>query len=233
MLNGFRRFRGRFIPDYAVIPLFFCLFGQMAAYYGSRIINPLLHGPIENYLNIMTDLDRLIPVVPMWSVIYMLSYVFWVVSYILISRESKELCYKLIIADLMSKVVCLLIFVVMPTAIVRPEVSGNDLGGWLLNWVYNADTPDNLFPSMHCLISWFCFRYILPCKKVSAVYKVISGVMTFAIFASVVFTKQHVIVDIFGGVLVAELFSQISNRTSMYKCLEKFDCLDRIYGRKK
>lgn len=233
MLNKFRKFRGIFIPDYAVIPLFFCLIGQLFAYYFSRVVNPLIYGGMENYYNIMTDLDQMIPVVPWWSVVYMLSYAFWVVNYIIACRDSQENCYRLIMADLMSKVVCFAIFVIMPTTITRPEVNGTDFGSCLLNYVYSIDTPDNLFPSMHCLISWFAFRYVVPCKRISAVYKWASLIMALLVFASVVFTKQHVVVDIFAGVLVAELFIQISNRTNLYKALEKFDCLDRIYGRKK
>ena len=52
-----------------------------------------------------------------------------------------------------------------------------------------------------------------------------------AVFASVLFTKQHVIIDIFGGIAVAELSIQVSDRTGLYKLYNKLD-VARFYEKR-
>jgi hypothetical protein len=64
-------------------------------------------------------------------------------------------------------------------------------------------------------------------------YKLFSILAVLSIFASVLFTKQHVIVDIIGGVAVAEVSILLSERTKAYRLYYKLDIYDLYYGRKK
>ena len=73
----------------------------------------------------------------------------------------------------------------------------------------------NLFPSVHCLESWFCFRSALKQKKTPEFYKWISFFATILVFLSVLFTRQHVIADIFGAILVFELGMLFARKVSM------------------
>ena len=67
------------------------------------------------------------------------------------------------------------------------------------------DSPDNLFPSIHCLESWVCLRTAFAIKGLPSWYKGASAVMTVGVFLSTVFLKQHVVVDMVGAVVAVEL----------------------------
>ena len=225
------RLRRKLLPDYAVIPVILWVIGQAISFYATRILNHFIYGGYENFYDISICLDRIIPVVPQWVYIYILTYAFWVISFFLICYENKETCCKALSAEMFGKIVCAIIFISFPTFILRPEVEVNNLSTLLLDFIYKADTPDNLFPSMHCSISYFATRYVLKCKKIPKWYKVLSVVMTVLICFSVVFTKQHVVLDIPGALLIAEICSQLSDRLNFKRVYEKLD-IGSFYERK-
>ena len=104
------------------------------------------------------------------------------------------------------------IFLLLPTTIARPEADGSGFIGWLTRIIYMADTPVTLFPSIHCLDSWLCWRFLVKCKKVPRWYKWVNFVFSLLVCASTVLVKQHVFVDIFAGIAVAELGLLLSRR---------------------
>ena len=67
-----------------------------------------------------------------------------------------------------------------------------------------ADTPDNLFPSIHCLASWFCWIGVRNRRDLHPAVRYLALVLAILICISTVTTKQHVIVDIFAGIFLAE-----------------------------
>lgn len=227
----FRELRSIIIKDYAVIPFIFCGIGQAFVYYFPRLINGLYIKDFSGYYDFSTAFDNMIPAVSYWAVIYFLSYLFWAVSYVTVALESREMGQRLLVADLMGKCICFVIFIAVPTAIIRPEVPQGECFSWLLELLYAIDTPDNLLPSMHCSVSWFAMRFVLKSKKPYTWYKVLAPIFTLLIFASVLFTKQHIVIDIAAGVLVAELCTQIACRTNIHKFLDKLDVETLIYRR--
>ena len=62
----------------------------------------------------------------------------------------------------------------------------------------------NLFPSIHCLESWCCIHAAFEMKKVPNWYKGVTVVMSLGVFASTLLVKQHVLLDMFGGIAVFE-----------------------------
>ncbi len=200
----------RIIPKYAVIPLLIVLAANFIAYIGGNLIASGFH-----HYNIETPLDDKIPFVEFFVLFYVLAYVQWVVGYVLIARESRELCYKFVVADVLAKVFCLIIFVAFPTTISHQGEPGNNPFGFVTKIVYFFDSPTNLFPSIHCLESWVCFRAALQMKKVPAWYKPFTLFFSIAVFLSTVFLKQHVVVDIPAGILVFEVALIIVNLTGL------------------
>ena len=74
--------------------------------------------------------------------------------------------------------------------------------------IYSADGGTiayNLFPSYHCLISAYCYLGVRKQRGISKGFKIYSLVMAILISFSTVLTKQHYIVDVFGGILIAVL----------------------------
>lgn len=203
----------KLIPSYAVVPLILVLLVNCLTYFGTRpFTQHLLHHNMKIFL------DDWIPFCPEFISIYILSYVFWVVGFILIARENKQICYRFLSAEIIAKLVCLFFFIVYPTTLARPVLEGN-LGFWeqLTKLIYDHDAANNLFPSIHCLESWICFRGAMYLKKVPKWYLPFSFIAAILVFLSTVFVKQHVVIDIIGAVFVVEIGIFI---TGKLKCFE-------------
>jgi len=137
--------------------------------------------------------------------VYVLAYVTWILGFIIIGRESKKLCYEVCSAEMIAKLICLVCFIMMPTTLTRPEITGTGFWNWLTSLIYSMDAADNLFPSIHCLESWILFRGVMRCEKQGTAMKIFMFVSAILVFASTVLIKQHVVIDIIGGVLVVEI----------------------------
>ena len=199
------KYVGMVIPVYAWIPLSAALLINYFSYFLSKMITAGRH-----HYNMWTVIDDHIPFLPCFVIIYVLAFVQWVIGYVLIARESRPFCYQVIRAEVIAKVICLACFLLIPTIIVRPQVEGNGFCEWLTQIVYDYDAPTNLFPSIHCLESWFCFRAGRKLTKVPGWYGWVSLVMTLLVFASTVCLKQHVFVDIPAAIAAAEIGLAIS-----------------------
>lgn len=210
MLNKTRTTLEKILPSYAWLPLLVTVTWNSAVYYGARLITQgWPHHLIE------LPLDRAIPFVP-WTVsIYYASFVFWVVNYILCARQGRERAYRFLSADLLAKTICLICFVAFPTTNIRPVVG--DTGFWnaIMRMLYEIDAADNLFPSIHCLTSWFCYIGLRDVEKIPRWYRNCSFWMAVAVFISTLTTKQHVIVDVIGGVALASGCYWLAGRTKM------------------
>lgn len=168
-------------------------------------------------------IDNAIPFLPAFITVYILAYIQWVVGYGLIAIESKEVCYRVISSEMISKLICLVIFLVLPTSMNRPEITGTDMFSKLTQFIYNADTPTNLFPSVHCLESWILFRTT---SKVTAHKKWLLplwGISALLVFASVVFVKQHLILDIPAAIIVGEIGLFLGKKLKTERIFEKIN----------
>ena len=201
-----------YIPEYAAKPLILCVMLNSIVYSGARLFYK--H---SSFTNLTSYYDDKIPVIPVFVLIYFGCYVFWIVNYILISRINKEHCYRFLIADLLGKLICGIVYISFPTTNIRPDINTSGIFMDILKFLYRVDAADNLFPSIHCLVSWYCFAGLRNCKTIPAWYRYFSLVMAIMIFISTLTTKQHVIVDVLGGVMLAELTWQLSLRAKLYK----------------
>lgn len=188
------------IPKYAILPLGLALLVNTCVYTGVGQLRRFLTFSIWE-----TPIDRVLPFVAPFVLFYVLAFAQWVISYILIARDSRELCYRFAIGNICAKIICLFFFLLFPTTLIRPEITGTDLCNRLVQLIYTIDAPVNLFPSIHCLESWACIRAAFLLKKSNRTYKVVTVLMSLGIFASTLLIKQHVIVDVFGGIAVFEV----------------------------
>lgn len=181
------------------LPFFAVLWNQVVYYGGHTLAKNLTHQNLE------IGIDGLIPFVPWTLLIYVGCYIFWSVNYTICAMAEKYEAYRLFCADFISKTICFFFFVFLPTTNVRPEILGNTFWEIGMKLLYQMDAPTNLLPSIHCLVSWFSFIGIKKNKNVSMVYKLFSLLMAIAVCVSTLTTKQHVIVDVIAGILLAEI----------------------------
>lgn len=185
---------------------------NMLVYFGTRPFTDRLY-----HYDLSIPADFQIPMIPFFMIPYVLAYVTWIVGFIVIGRESRQVCYRVMTAEQIAKVICLIFFIFLPAEMVRPEVTGNGFCEQLTAFVYAADEPNNLFPSIHCMLNWLIFRASFYCKKVGKTYRICMFVAALIVFASVLFTKQHLIVDIFGGIATAEIGLFLSEKWKLYR----------------
>lgn len=217
--NKFQSLRiriGKIVPEYAWLPLIFELTLNMLVYSGSRIFTAHWR-----HYNIESALDRSIPLVPWTIIIYFGCYLFWAVNYVLCVRLDRRSAWQFLSADFLAKLVCLACFLILPTTNTRPEITGSSIWDVVMCFLYQVDAADNLFPSIHCLTSWFCYIGIRGRREVPKWYRVFSCLFALAVFISTLTTKQHVIIDVIAGAALAEAAYRVAGCTGF----------DSYYGR--
>lgn len=218
-MNEIRKKIDSVCPLFAIIPLLSCFIFNVLIYSGTMTFCANL-----KHYDLTTAFDRAVPLVPQWMYIYFGCYLFWVVNYILvarINRHDKTTFYRFVVTDLLSRLVCAVFFIFLPTTNQRPEVIGNSFSHLLLRFLYAIDQPTNLFPSIHCLVSWLCFVGIRKSPQVSGKYKAFSCLFALLVVASTQFTKQHYIVDAIAGILIAETLYLISMKVDLYRPVQR------------
>lgn len=216
----FRRILRRLIPTYAILPL--CLTGltNLLAYQGAKVFQ-LLFG-VENAVDVTSAFDVATPFQPAWVLVYIGTYFFWIYQYVTVAKESPRMACRLAVADGIAKIICLFFFVVIPTTNVRPEVEGSGVIPFLMRAIYFLDTPTNLFPSIHCFVAWMGTRYLFSCKKLrfKPLVCILCCMGTLMVFASTLLTKQHVLLDVIGGIAVSEIGWLVARFTKLPQKLE-------------
>ena len=150
---------------------------------------------------------------------------FWIYQYSVVAKESRSLCYRLVAADFAAKVICLLFFVLLPTHNVRPPLETGGFTGWAMRTIWLLDTPPNLFPSIHCFVSWLGTRYIYECRSLRhrGLTCTLCTVGSVLVFLATMFTKQHVFYDVISGVAVAEIGWLVARYTGLPRLFERLN----------
>lgn len=152
----------------------------------------------RDFYNLSIRLDNKIPFNPHFVWTYILYY-FVALMPVMVVTEIREF-RRMVGAYLMMYFMGFLTFILFPVKMVRPELIGDGYSLWLLKKIYNADNGYNCFPSMHVanafLASFFSYRF-------NKVYGVFVYIIAFLITISTLFIKQHYIVDLVAGIILA------------------------------
>lgn len=215
-MDKFKNMLAKVLPAYAVLPLISCFVWNTVMYSGSRLINANF-----THYDMTMNIDRMTPVIPEFMIVYFGCFATWIVCYIMCGRVSREYCARFVAFDILTRTVCGIIFLVLPTYNIRPEIIGTGIFDKLLLFLYSIDAADNLFPSIHCLVSWNCFVGLrnAGCYKKGTV--ALSAVIAVLVFISTLVTKQHVIVDVIAAVIISELGWIAAKRMHLYRYVEK------------
>lgn len=163
------------------------------------IFIPELLPPATRYAPALA-LDRALPLMPSWALVYGALYLFLILLPIFVVRQDDHI-RRTVFAYLLIWLTSYAVFIVYPTAAPRPaRVIGEGFGVWGLRALYSSDPPYNCFPSIHVAHS---FVSALTCYRVHRGLGVIATVCATLVALSTLFTKQHYVVDAIAGVLLA------------------------------
>ena len=145
-------------------------------------------------------LDSAIPLVPAWSLIYGALYAFLIALPVFVVREETHL-RRTVRAYLAVWITAYALFLAYPTVAPRPAtVPGTGFGAWGLRLLYGMDPPYNCFPSLHVAHS---FVSALACVGVHRGVGFAALVAASMVALSTLFTKQHYVLDVVAGVVMA------------------------------
>lgn len=195
------------LPGYSWVCLIGLILSQCMVFWATRI--PLM---FMEKIDLATALDARIPFRAPWVSIYILSFASWVITFFLLFRQRKEHVYRNSAAYFLTLAVTGVTFLLLPGAIERPEVTGTDFFSQLVKLVYLVDQPNNLCPSLHVICSYYCWRALWDTEGIPLWYRRFNFVFLILVCCSILFVKQHVVVDIPAAILVSELSLQLAKR---------------------
>lgn len=170
---------------FAIIPLYLVI-GDLAAQHRD------LHVP-EIFL------DRLIPLAPAWSVVYGALFLAPLLPVCVVHQQ--ELVRRTILAFLMIWLMAYAVFLAYPTMTSRPEdFAGEGFFAAALRFIYDSDVQYNCFPSLHVAQ---CYLAMFVVDRVHRGVGKAAFVWATLVALSTLFTKQHYVVDVVGGVFLA------------------------------
>ncbi|MCE8424026.1 MAG: phosphatase PAP2 family protein [Candidatus Methanoperedens sp.] len=150
-------------------------------------------------INLEIGLDTYIPLIPEFSVIYLLHIPMIIFAFAFYWNDYKT--YRSMSFMLMAVIlIALMIYYEFQTEVLRPIIASTDFFSRLTNTIYKYDMPNNAFPSLHVALTTTVSVFVYE-KNIKV--GMILLPLTFLIILSTMFIKQHVFLDIIGGLMLA------------------------------
>ena len=153
------------------------------------------------------SIDDMIPFVPVFVIPYVAWFIWvpFVCGLLLISDEENYLLTRRLL--IFGMTVFLLFSAVVPTKLyLRPDVIPDEgISGFLLSKIYSADTPTNVFPSIHVYNSCVVWHAVLTSDEWlfrHHGFRVFTSVQAILIIMSTMLIKQHSVIDVVGAFLL-------------------------------
>lgn len=166
---------------------------------------PLLNNASNGAQSLVTEVDRAIPFVKEFIIPYVLWYPFIFACLLYFFMKDRRVYFKTLISINIGMITSFIIYLVFQTHVPRPALEGNDLFTRLVGAIYNGDNPYNCFPSIHVLESYLMIKGIHACRDKSGFAVISTDLMAVLIIFATLFVKQHVIIDVLGGIYLGEI----------------------------
>lgn len=197
------------------------LLSNQIAFQGSRLLEKG-----RFHADLTLPFDAVIPFLPWTISIYLGCFLFWFFLYRLAARLPSQTADRFFCANVFGKGISFIVFVLFPTTMSRPEVNGMTAWDTFMRFLYWIDAPDNLFPSLHCMISWLCWVGIRGNRQVPLPWRIAALLMAVAVCLSTLTTRQHVLLDVAGGILLSELCYWVAGSRKLLSAYSAF--IDRL-----
>jgi len=169
------------------------------------LVVQMLYFPINRTVKggiiLQVPLDAYVPLWPIWAVPYLLSIIWWQISFIWAAWKMQEERFRaFVIGTIAVMLTSYVLYIVYPTYVERPTVEGSGWAATLIRAIYRNDRLNNAFPSGHTystmLIVFFWWDWKPRLRWLWAAVGVI-------VILSTLFTGQHNLPDPVGGILWA------------------------------
>lgn len=181
------------------IPLIAMLWNGLVYFGGRTIASDRFH------YDMTLSIDRMTPFLPWTITIYWGCFLFWIAAYLFMAAQKRDVVGRFFLMHFIGELICFIFFVLLPTTNIRPEVLGEDIWSSMVRLQYQGDAADNLFPSIHCMVSWICWIGLRNQQKCPSWCRWGALAFAIAVCISTLTLKQHVIVDVIGAIIIAEI----------------------------
>ncbi len=154
-------------------------------------------------------IDEKIPFVKVFIIPYMSWMPFILSTLVYFCLKHRKLYYRVLGVYTVNVLLCYAIFYFYPTTVPRPDLTGDGLLDEFVRWMYTQDEPYNCFPSIHVMTSYLMWIYAVRHQSTTAAAKGWISLFAFFIIVSTVLVKQHSVLDVAGGIALAEISYRI------------------------
>lgn len=146
------------------------------------------------------SLDQKIPFIPeaVWVYLSQFAFLFCAIYFAPNNAIRSTAFYSMLLAS----IIAFFIFITFPTLLPRHLIEGNGLTAMLWHFLYQIDVERNCFPSLHAALATIA-TFSLAHSKNS--FRYLAPLWGTAIILSTLFTKQHVVIDVSAGIMLAML----------------------------
>lgn len=175
----------------------------LLAVFGVQFLYVPINRTVTGGVVLTTPWDAQIPLWPVWVIPYLLSLAWWAGSFVWAMWKMDDELYRAFVSSVIVVMLAsYVVYIVYPTYVVRPVLEGDDWLTQLVRLLYASDQVNNAFPSGHTYNSvlvalfWSCWY---PRQR----WLWWSG--TIVVLLSTLFTRQHNLPDLAGGIVFAWL----------------------------
>ena len=160
--------------------------------------------PMESRHLIWCELDAYVPFVPAFSIPYVAWFFLMAFTAWHTYRRQRPVFRKFVGYILFGYAAAIAAFVLYPSAIdFRPVVTGQDPFSRLVTFLYQMDSPTNVFPSLHVIVAVGIAFALCRTKAFGKPFlRLLWWLIALSICASTVLIKQHSVLDILGAIPV-------------------------------
>jgi membrane-associated phospholipid phosphatase len=150
--------------------------------------------------------DKQIPLIPEFIWVYNSLIPVLILSAAFLVR-SKKMFYTTVCAFVLTTLVLDMCYIFMPSFYPRDPIVITGISTWFLELTRQIDGANNTFPSGHVALSWLLFWAISYSNYMNgrSISKILYGIWATGVSVATLALKQHYIVDVFGGFVVAAI----------------------------
>ncbi len=167
-------------------------------------------------------LDKYIP----FNEYYLIPYASWAImilgTLIYFVKNSKEDYLHLCFMMYGSMIISIIIYILFPTQIdIRVDIQPSNFFAYWVKFMQSVDHPTNVCPSIHVCTTIVMNMVVLQYDKFkhSTTVKTLNTLQSLLIIASTMALKQHSIVDVVAGLLLALIMHHFAYKTKIHEYL--------------
>ncbi|MBI2017995.1 phosphatase PAP2 family protein [Candidatus Daviesbacteria bacterium] len=161
-----------------------------------------------------TKLDDFIPLVPFFIIPYLSFYIYLILTVFSLrnARYINQL-YITLSSTLLTISISYFAYLFFQTQVIRPTITETDIFSKIISFIHTIDKPYNAFPSTHASLSTIG---LLTWTHKKSKYSKLFIIWAIAIIFSTLLVKQHYLVDIVGGIILAILCYLLCSKLNFF-----------------